>query len=137
MQSINKVTKSIFCLSIIISVFQIFSCAAFTRERLFKVSKNPDIPVIDEHNDQLIKIQNENRNVSGLLSVNSSKLCIIFHASRTTIKGDEINARTLYKNGFSILLPEYPGYGISSQYVATEKNIYSDVSALISYVLKK
>jgi alpha/beta superfamily hydrolase len=137
MQLIIKVTKSIVCVLTVISFFQLFSCAAFTRERLFKTSKNPDIPVIDEHNDQLIKIQNENRDVSGLLSINSSKLCIIFHASRTTIKGDEINARTLYKNGFSILIPEYPGYGISSQYGATEKNIYSDVTAIIKYVLKK
>lgn len=137
MQSKKMIRNTLSCLLLALIALQICSCAAFARDRLFKISKDPDIPVIDQHKDQIVRIQNQNRDVSGLLSINSSKLCIIFHASRTTMKGDEINARTLYKNGFSILIPEYPGYGISSQYKATEKNIYSDVSALIAYVLKK
>lgn len=129
--------NTVFSVLTVFIALQIYSCTAFTRNRLFNISKDPDIPIVDQYKDQLIKIQNENRDVNGLLTINGSKLCIIFHASRTTMKGDEINARTLYKNGFSILIPEYPGYGISSNYQATEENIYSDVSALITHVLKK
>jgi hypothetical protein len=99
----SNIKNAIFYILMLFSAFQIFSCATFTRNRLLKISKNPDIPIIDPQNDQVIKIKNNNRIVSNLLTIKSSKLCIIFHASRTTIKGDEINARTLYKNGFSRL----------------------------------
>jgi|GEM_PF-6571440 len=105
------------------------------RKKLYLRKKTSVYPSIG--NDIKIKIKNQSREVIGLLSKNGNKLVILFHGNGSIINDFEFIAKIFYKNGYSTLLIEYPGYGLSYKYKPTEKNIYSDCDIIINYVQNK
>lgn len=105
------------------------------RRQIFWISANPEIPSVSSDSDRLIKISNGGRVVTALFSRGSDKLIVIFHGNMATMKSSESLGRQFHRSGFSVLLVEYPGFGVSSGYEVTEKNLYSDVAAMIAHVL--
>ncbi len=85
----------------------------------------------------LVETDNKGRSARGYFIRNGNRLVVIFHGRGTTIYHEAYPARKLARNGFSVLLFEYPGYGISSNFSPSESNYYSDAQALISMVQEK
>lgn len=96
-----------------------------------------DHPIPTIGNDELIELKNENRTVKGLLSKAGRFLVVIFHGNASTMNREITPASHFYSNNVSTLLVEYPGYGLSSQFEASENNIYSDSESIVKYVQKK
>lgn len=87
-------------------------------------------------NDEIIERPNESRLAKALLARPSEDgfLVVIFHGNGSTILNEKIPASYFYKNGLSVLLVEYPGYGMSSQYEVSEKHICSDAECVVKHV---
>lgn len=85
----------------------------------------------------VVQRENENRIVRGYLVPKGKHLVVIFHGRGTTIFHESYPARKFLQNGFSVLLFEYPGYGISRDFAASEENYYSDAGVLLGHVQAK
>lgn len=82
-----------------------------------------------------MKIKSENRMANGFLIYRGGRLVVIFHGRGTSIWHESYLARKLITNGgFSVLLFEYPGYGISSKFEGSEHNYYTDAAALLRHI---
>lgn len=88
-------------------------------------------------NDKKIEIKNNNRLVKGLLSLNGKKLIVFFHGNGAIINDFEFIVKIFYKKGYSTLLIEYPGYGLSYKYKTSEGKIYSDCKKMINHIKTK
>jgi len=88
-------------------------------------------------NDIKLKIKNKNREVYALLSQKSTKLLVMLHGNGALINDMESTAKIFYNNGYSTLLIEYPGFGLSYRHKTTEANIYSDCTEMIRHVQEK
>ncbi len=133
----NKKIKISF--SIIISILLIYLSLIFfinefspLRENIFLPRKTTIYPKIG--NDKKIEIKNNNRIVNGLLSLNGKKLIVFFHGNGAIINDLEFITKIFYKRGYSTLLIEYPGYGLSYKYEISESKIYSDCKKMINYI---
>ena len=126
-----KKIKNYFVLFIFSIVF-LSGCKEYIRQNLFPAPKDQIIPEIG--NDKLIEVQNEDRISKGLLSKSGDSLVVIYHGNGSLISNEVIAAKYFYENNFSVLLVEYPSYGISSKYEVSEDNIYSDAEALLNYL---
>ena len=124
----------IFLSLFIIYLTFIFCLNEFTslRKKIYLPRKTAYYPTIG--NDKKIMIKNNNRMVNGLLSLNGKKLIVFFHGNGAIINDLEFLAKIFYRNGYSILLIEYPGYGLSYDYKLSERNIYSDCRKIINFV---
>jgi pimeloyl-ACP methyl ester carboxylesterase len=128
--------------SIIFSIFIIYLTLVFCinefsplRKMIYLPRETTVYPKIG--NDIKIEIKNNNRMVYGLLSSNGKKLIVFFHGNGAIINDFEFIVKTFYKKGYSTLLVEYPGYGLSYNYKTSEGRIYSDCKKMINYVKAK
>lgn len=122
-------------LFLLILVNFIHSCKAYVRSNIFPAPGDISVPKIG--NDELIEVRNSDRIAKGLLSKKGNKIVIIFHGNGSTIANEYKPSEYFYLNNFSILLVEYPGYGISKEYKVSEENIYADSEALIMHIMNK
>ncbi len=111
------------------------NCKSYLKTRIFPVPDDVSIPKISD--SILIEAKNEDRIVKGLYIKNSEKIIIIFHGNGSTINNEIKAADIFIKNKFSVLLVEFPGYGISKKFQVSEKNIYSDSEKLINNIKKE
>jgi len=110
----------------------LLNCKSFLRTKIFPVPDDISIPNI--LNSEIIEVKNENRITKGILIRNSDKIVVIFHGNGSTVNNELKAADVFIKNNISVLLVEYPGYGISKIYNVSEINIYSDSDKLINYI---
>ena len=130
--------KALLTLTLCLLLFQTGSCL-ISRTILFHNKASAARPRVGQ--GQFLKVKNQGRIARGYLSRQRSrqgkKLVVLFHGQRGSIYTEAAYARRFYYAGFSTLLVEYPGYGISRQEYASEANIYSDAQALLETVSKK
>lgn len=70
----------------------------------------------------------------GYYAPGGKKLVIFFHGNGEVMGSMQDLAAAMLKEGFSVLLTEYPGYGYAAEYSVSEENIYTDCTALIQSV---
>jgi uncharacterized protein len=120
---------------LLIIIVLLSNCKSYIRSRIFPAPDDITIPKIG--NDKLLEINNSNRVAKGLLIKNNEKIIVIFHGNGSTINNEIKAAKIFCNNNYSVLLVEYPGYGISNKYQVSEENIYSDSEILIKYLQEK
>ncbi|MDA8125191.1 MAG: alpha/beta hydrolase [Deltaproteobacteria bacterium] len=103
------------------------------RKQIFP-AKPDDFAIPKIGNDELIELANGNRIVRGLLAKSGPSLMVLFHGNGSTINKEVVPARFFYSHHLSVLLVEYPGYGVSAEYEASESNLYSDSERLVKFV---
>ncbi len=69
----------------------------------------------------------------GFFARNGDKLVVLFHGNGSTIGDLVFLGMRFFDEGYSVLIPEYPGYGVSAQYDPGESAMYEDAAALIRY----
>jgi pimeloyl-ACP methyl ester carboxylesterase len=92
---------------------------------------HPQIP-----GGKLISASDE-RPIHAYYAENGNKLVVFFHGNGEVMGSMEAEALKIRAAGFSVLLVEYPGYGLSSKARATETSIYRDMTELLEIMQKK
>ncbi|WP_157210430.1 alpha/beta hydrolase [Turneriella parva] len=59
------------------------------------------------------------------------KLVVLFHGNGEVMGSMQGIAELLLREGYSVLMTEYPGYGFAAEYPVSEQNIYEDTAALL------
>lgn len=85
----------------------------------------------------LVEVDSGRRMSRGIFTQSGKSLVVFFHGNACTINSMTDFASALQQRGYSTLLVEYPGYGISSEYSPAEERIYRDANTLVSYIQKK
>ncbi len=80
---------------------------------------------------------NSERMAYGYYAPGGKKLIVFFHGNGEVMGSMQDLAATMLKEGFSVLLAEYPGYGYAAEYSVSEQNIYTDCTALVQSVQLK
>lgn len=132
----KKIKILLIIISILFSIFLAFVLIVdktrLIKKHIFNAKPVTTYPFIG-NSDIKLKVKNKNRFVYGLLSKKGKKLIVIFHGNASTINSISYLGKIFYDNGYSILLIEYPGYGLAYQYDCNENNIYKDSEFLIKY----
>jgi pimeloyl-ACP methyl ester carboxylesterase len=71
------------------------------------------------------------RTAFGYYAKSGPKLVVLFHGNGEVMGSMQDIAELLLREGFSVLMTEYPGYGFAAEYTASEQNIYEDSAALL------
>jgi pimeloyl-ACP methyl ester carboxylesterase len=95
------------------------------------------LPLKPEYSGELIQITNSDKKIFSYFSKLNDKLVVIFHGNAGTIQMIAPWGKKMTEMGFSVLLVEYPGYGIASDYESSESAIYSDSEEAVRYVQQK
>jgi hypothetical protein len=77
------------------------------------------------------------RTAYGYYAPGGKKLIVFFHGNGEAMGSMQDLAAAMLKEGFSVLLAEYPGYGYAAEYGVSEENIYTDCTALVQSVQLK
>jgi len=80
---------------------------------------------------KLVTVKKE-RIAYGYYAKAGSRLAVFFHGNGELFNSFEEVAALMLQEGFSVLLVEYPGYGVAAAHSATEKHIYEDTTALLN-----
>lgn len=67
----------------------------------------------------------------------NDKLIVLFHGNGASLHEMVPASSFLAKEGFSVLMVEYPGYWVSNESPPNENNILSDSKLLIAYVVRQ
>ena len=73
----------------------------------------------------------------GYYAPGGKKLIVFFHGNGEVMGSMQDLAAQMLREGFSVLLAEYPGYGYAAEYSVSEQNIYADCMALVQSVQLK
>ncbi len=71
------------------------------------------------------------RTAYGYYAKAGPKLVVLFHGNGEVMGSMQDIAQLLLREGLSVLMTEYPGYGFAAEYAVSEKNIYQDTAALL------
>lgn len=77
------------------------------------------------------------RTAYGYYAPGGKKLVVFFHGNGEVMGSMQDLAAAMQREGFSVLLAEYPGYGYAAEYSVSEENIYADCTALVQSVQLK
>jgi pimeloyl-ACP methyl ester carboxylesterase len=70
----------------------------------------------------------------GYYARTGKRLVVFFHGNGEVMGSMQDLAAEMLKQGMSVLLAEYPGYGYAAAYTASETNLYTDAQLLIETV---
>lgn len=73
----------------------------------------------------------------GYYAPGGKRLIVFFHGNGEVMGSLQDIAAIMQKEGFSVLMAEYPGYGYAAEYSVSEENIYTDCTALVQSVQLK
>ncbi len=119
----------------LVLLISLSSCAGITRSMLYYPGSDQRIPHIE--GGELIEITSGGNTSRGLFAPGGEDLVVLFHGNGGTFYNQEGPGRRWQEAGFSVLLVEYPGYGISADSRLSEKGIYRDADALLSYIIEE
>ncbi len=71
------------------------------------------------------------RTAYGYYAPGGKKLVVFFHGNGEVMGSMQDLASLMLREGFSVLLAEYPGYGYAADAAVGEQNIYADCTALV------
>lgn len=114
--------------------FVLFSLrSSISRPAIFPAPKfkiDPQLP-----GGLLVKVRSTGeRTAYGYYAKAGTKLIVFFHGNGEVMGSMQDVAAAMLREGFSVLMAEYPGYGYAADFNATEDNIYDDASALLKHV---
>lgn len=122
------------CIVLIIVLSSLQGCDETVRSFLYPVPGHYQIPVIRKDKDRLLEVPSAERTARAIFTPAGNDLVVFFHGNGCTIHAMEDYARKLHTYGYSTLLVEYPGYGISSGHSPSEKSIYADAFSMLKHV---
>jgi pimeloyl-ACP methyl ester carboxylesterase len=109
------------------------SCAGITRSMLYFPGNDTRVP--DLSGSGLVEIESGRTVSRGVFVPGGEDLVVLFHGNGGTFYAQQEPARRWREAGFSVLIVEYPGYGISADSRLSESAIYRDAEALIRHVM--
>jgi pimeloyl-ACP methyl ester carboxylesterase len=115
----------------------LFSCSLISTKVIYHDPQYSEIDTGFIPDAQAVYFSEGNRVVVGLFCKRSDKLAVLLHGVNSTINDELTIGKWYTEHGFSVLIPEYPGFGISARYAASENDIYKDTFRLISYIQRK
>ncbi len=118
---------------IFLIVFHSFSCFV-TRKLIFMPKGQAALP---NYKGKLWKSKMGNETAIGYFSRGNKKLIVAFHGQHGTIHTFAPMGLKFFQAGYSVLLVEYPGYGLSKTSSSSESNVYRDSETLIRDVQTK
>lgn len=77
------------------------------------------------------------RTAYGYYARGGKRLAVFFHGNGEVMGSMQDLAAEMLKQGMSVLLAEYPGYGYAAAYKASETNLYADAQLLIETVQRE
>ena len=77
------------------------------------------------------------REAYGYYAPGGKRLIVFFHGNGEVMGSMQELAAIMQREGFSVPMAEYPGYGYASMYKATEENLYDDAAALLKHMREK
>jgi pimeloyl-ACP methyl ester carboxylesterase len=119
----------------ILVLMTLYSCGSMIRRNIYYPNPTNQLP--DLGDQVLFEVPSENRISRGLLVENGNELVVMIHGNGYSLMTEEPLAQELLAEGYSVLLIEFPGYGVSSEYEATERNIYQDTRVLLEHILQQ
>jgi pimeloyl-ACP methyl ester carboxylesterase len=105
------------------------------RSNIFPVNIDQSIPNYD--NSTILSVKTNNRYANSLFIQSKGDLIVFLHGNGDTINTYQKQIHTFINKHYSVLLIEYPGYGISANYKPSESSLYSDSLLLVKYVQNK
>lgn len=123
----------------VIAVILLFltSCGSASRRMIYHPVRSRDINTSLLPGSEIISYSKEGRTANGLIYKGGSHLAVIFHTSYGTVESEIECAERYIGFGYTVLIPEYPGYGISGEYRSNENDIYEDTDLLIRSVMRE
>ena len=115
----------------------IIACSSITDKSIYSIPSDETINSSALPGSEIVVCLSGNRETKGLFYRGEKDLIVIFHGNAGTVNTEIQIARYFIERKFSVLIPEYPGYGISKKYQPTEKNIYADSESLIRHIQNK
>jgi pimeloyl-ACP methyl ester carboxylesterase len=110
----------------------LMSCrGAITRPVIFPAPKfkiKPQLP-----GGVIVAVSGE-RTAYGYYAKAGRKLVVLFHGNGEVMGSMQDLAAIMLREGFSVLMTEYPGYGYAAEFKASEENIYEDTAALLNFM---
>ena len=131
----NKSIKAIIATFFIIP-FVFSGCDDTARSLTYPAPPDSRVPIINADHDRLIEVDANGKKARAIFTRNGKKLVVLLHGNACTINAMSDYARRFHQIGYSTLLIEYPGYGISSDETPSEKMIYRHTCTLLSSVQK-
>lgn len=107
---------------------------ALTRPIIFPAPKfrlNPELP-----GGHMVTASAE-RTAYGYYAKAGKRLVVFFHGNGEVMGSMQGLAAHMLKQGLSVLMIEYPGYGFASAYKTSEANIYEDSALLLKLMREK
>lgn len=104
-----------------------------TKPLIFPAGQSTIKPSVE--GGELIQIRREDheRTVYAFFAKRGPRLVVFFHGNGAPMAADSAFARRLAERNFSILLVEYPGYGVAKEYKPSENVIYADSEIALRY----
>lgn len=107
---------------------------AISRPAIFPAPKfkiDPQLP-----GGQIVTADGE-RIAYGYYAKGGKRLVVFFHGNGEVMGSMQDLARSMLREGFSVLMAEYPGYGYAAAFKATESNLYADASLLLKLMRER
>jgi len=125
-------------ISVIIALLPLCSsCTTVTRMNIYPVPEESAIHAGKIPGSRIVTAAGGGREATGLFYRGGDRLAVILHGSGGTVDSEAVCAKRFIEKGYSILIPEYPGYGASKKYTANESDIYDDCAALITDIQRR
>ena len=148
MSAATKIAWSVRRIAIILAGLYILTAAALvSQQRRFIFFPNPNIgetPVAYGAAFEDVRIPVRDKNGSGELDAwwipcpdPAAKVLVFFHGNAENVSANVEHAVRLNHYGFSVLLPDYRGYGRSSGGFPSESSVYTDAEATWRYLVEQ
>ncbi|HNY21869.1 MAG TPA: alpha/beta fold hydrolase [Treponemataceae bacterium] len=129
--------RSLIILTLLSVSAVIFSCSVISMAVIYRDPQYIEIDTGFIPDAHAVYSRGRGRVVAGLFCMRSDRLVVLFHGVNSTINDELVIGKWYVEHGYSVLIPEYPGFGISSRYSANEKDIYRDVIRLIGQIQRQ
>ena len=117
-----------------IALVAAFDYSRYIREQIYIGAGVPERPA---PGTVLVQVESQGRMASGLLIPRGPTLVVVLHGNGSNAERELEFVQRFVARKDTVLIPEYPGYGISRDYDAREEAIYDDVEAVIRDVQKQ
>ena len=121
----------------VIALLSVSSCTYISTKSLYHTFENENVNIGFLPGSVIVDSVSQKRHIKGIFYKGGEKLIVIFHGNYGTVNSELFAAKQFVANNYSVLIPEYPGFGMSKSYEASEKNIYADCSSLIRSIQKE
>lgn len=139
-----KLLKKLLSIAVL-TYLSLLAIGYFYSDKLIFLPQSPSYSWDDARSKNLIRIQSQNAsdpNTENTIvayfaeNPNATYTILYSHGNAVDIGGLQHLQQNFYNNGYSILVYDYSGYGLSEGQ-ASEQQVYNDVQAVYSYLLQQ